>query len=254
MVITSRPCTTAKGRPPIAQCRPQRLSDLRLVRQVPRLKLRAQPVHVGEDLAPERPALRSFGGVGAQQVGQPVLLMQGLLQVVFEFLRDRLGCGTGGVGGRRVGLENLAVHPDRGRQLSQHGGQPGAGLRLPDRAVLAVDACAVDDRTSQHAHVSSGSLERVHPFSKPRRRVAGPEPPGVQPDAFLGLAERVVEPLDLAAQRPGTVQPFRRAPLVRRLAQAVGHLAEQVGHLAAQVADRVLGGLHPQRREDQSGR
>ena len=34
--------------------------------------------------------------------------------------------------------------------------------------------------------------------------------------------------------------------------QAVRHLAEQRGHLPGQVADRVLGRLHPQRREDQA--
>ena len=84
-------------------------------------------------------------------------------------------------------------------------------------------------------------------------RIAEPEPPRVQPDALLGLGQRVVDPLDLAAQRPGPVQPLGRAPRVGHLGQPVRHLAEQVGHLAAQLAEGVLGGLHPQRSEHQAG-
>jgi hypothetical protein len=174
--------------------------------------------------------------------------------VIFQRFGDRLGRVVGEVGGNRVGLEELAVGPDRGGKLGQDGGQPGAGVRFPDRAVLAVDPRAVGDRTSQHSHVRRGPLQRVHAVAKSSGRVAGPEPPGVQPDALLGLGQRVIDPLDLAAQRPGPVQPLRRVPRVGHLGQAVRHLAEQVRHLAAQVADRVLGGLHPQRSEHQAGR
>jgi hypothetical protein len=238
---------------PVTQ-RPQRWLHLGRVGPPRGLELGAQPVHVSEDLTAQLPSLRTFGRIGGEQVSELVLLPLGLLEVIFERFGDRLGREVGEVGGHRVGLEKLAVGPDRGGKLGQHGSQPGAGLRFPDRAVVAVDPRAVGDRTSQHPHVRRGTLQRVHAVAQPGGRVAGPEPPGVQPDALLGLGQRVVHPLDLAAQRPGPVQPLRRAPRVGRLGQAVRHLAEQVGHLAAQVADRVLGGLHPKRREHQAGR
>jgi hypothetical protein len=92
-----------------------------LVRQAPRLKLGAQPVYVGEDLAAQGPAFGAFGGVGTEQVGQPVLLAVRLLQVVFQFLGDRLSRGVGVAGGNRVGLEELTVGADGGGQLGQHG-------------------------------------------------------------------------------------------------------------------------------------
>jgi hypothetical protein len=107
--------------PQFPKRRPQRRPDLLQIRDVPSLELRTQPVHVGQDLTAQRPAFRSFGGVGAEQVGQPVLLAPRLLQVVFEFLGDRLGRHPGqapagqasvakvtntlsNVGTRRVGL------------------------------------------------------------------------------------------------------------------------------------------------------
>jgi hypothetical protein len=238
---------------PVAQ-RPQRRLHPGRFQQAPGLELGAQPVHVGEDLAAQLPSLRLFGRIGGEQVGELVLLPLGLLEMVFQRLGDRLGRELGEPGGRRFGLEQLAVGPDGGGQLGQHGGQPGAGVRFPDRAVLAVDPRAVGHRTGQYAHVRRGPLQRVDAVPQPGGRVAGPEPPGVQPDALFRLGQRVVHPLDLAAQRPGAVQPLRRAPRVGRLGQAVGHLAEQLGHLAAQVADRLLGGLHPQRGEHQAGR
>jgi len=61
-----------------------------LVWQSPGLELGAQPVHVGEDRAAERPALRLFRRVGAQQVSQLVLLPPGLLQVIGKHLGQRL--------------------------------------------------------------------------------------------------------------------------------------------------------------------
>ncbi len=209
---------------------------------------------MAEDLAAQRPALRAFGGVGAEQVGQAVLLALRLLQVVFERLGDRLSQRVRLVGGNRVGLEELTVGADGGGQFGQYGGQPGPGLRFPDRAVLAVDARAVRYRAGQHAHVRGGTLQRVDAVAQAGGGIVKPESPGVQPYAFLGLGERVIDPFDLAAQRPGAVQPLRRAPRVGRVGQAGRHLAEEVGHLPAQVADRVLGGLHPQRGEDQAGR
>jgi hypothetical protein len=163
---------------------------------------------------------------------------------------------AGVLAGYRLGLEELAVGADRGGQLRQHGGEPGPGFCFPDRAVLAVDPDAVRDRTRQHPYVDSRSLQRVNAVPQASRGVGEPEPPGIQPDAFLGLAERLVHPLDFAAQRPGPFQPLGRALRLGRFGegQAVGHLGEQVGHLAAQLPDGVLGRLQPQRGEDQAGR
>ena len=56
--------------------------------QRPWLQLAAQPVHVGEDLAAQRPPVRVLGRVGAQQVGKPVLLPVRLGQVAGEFGLD----------------------------------------------------------------------------------------------------------------------------------------------------------------------
>jgi len=124
----------------------------RNIRQTSGLKLGAQPVHVGQDLAAKLPSLRTFGRVGGEQVGELVLLPLGLLEVIFQRFGDRLGRrrgrGRGEVGGHRVGLQKLTVGPDRGGKLCDHGGQPGAGLRFLDRGVLAVDPRAVSDRTS----------------------------------------------------------------------------------------------------------
>ena len=226
----------------------------RQLRQVPGLELGAQPVHVGQDLAAQLPALRVLGRIGGEQAGQLVLLPVRLLEMVLEHLGDRLGGELGERPGRRLGLEQLPVGPDRGGQLGDHGGQPGPGLRLPDRTVLAVDPRAVRHRTGQHPHVRRRPLQRVDAVAQPGRRVPGPQLARVQPDALLGLGQRVVDPLDLAAQRPGPVQPFGRAPRLGRLGQALGHLGEQVGHLAAQVADRLPGRLHPDRGQHQAGR
>jgi hypothetical protein len=249
---------------------PQRPGHLALPRRRGGLKLGAQPVDVGEDLAAQRPAVRALGRVGAQHVGQPVLLAPGLLQVIFQRLRERLDLGgpgdpgdpggpgdpgdrrVGRLGGLGIGLDELAVSAHRRGQLGDDRGQPGSGLRVLDRAVLAVQPCAVGDGAGQHAQVGGGSLERVDAVAQAGRRVTDPQSPRVQPDALLGLGERVVQPLDLTAQRPGTVQPFGGAPGVGIGGQPVRHLTEQVGHLAAHVADCVLGGLHPQRCEDQA--
>jgi alkanesulfonate monooxygenase SsuD/methylene tetrahydromethanopterin reductase-like flavin-dependent oxidoreductase (luciferase family) len=257
------------------------------------LEFGAQPVHMGEDLAAEWPAVGLFRGVGAQQVGQLVLLPPGLLKVILEHLGQRLSrevtpatppgqtseAGPPGqtseasppgqtgeasptgqtnvtdvLTGYRLGLEQLAVGADRAGQLGQHGGEPGPGFSFPDRAVLAVDPDAVSHRTRQHPHAGSRSLQRVDAVPQASRRVDEPEPAGVQPDAFLGLPERVVYPLDLAAQRPGALQPLGSTLRVGPLGQPVRHLAEQVGHLPAEVADRFLGRLDAQRGEEQPGR
>ena len=69
------------------------------VRQLPGLELGAQPVHVSQDLAAERPALRLFRRVGAQQVGQLVLLPLGLLQVIVKHLHQRLSREATGAAG-----------------------------------------------------------------------------------------------------------------------------------------------------------
>ena len=222
-------------------------------RRVPGLKLAAQAIHVGQDLAAQLPAVRTFRGVGGQQVRQPVLLALGLLQVIFQHQRQRwLGLRVRGIERLGIGLDELAVGAHAGGQFGDDGGQPGAGLLVLDRAVPAVQPGAVGDRAGQHAQVRGGPLQRVDSVAQAGGRVAVPESAGIQPDALLGLGERVVHPLDLAAQRPGAVQPLRRAARVGLGGQAVGHLAEQVGHLAGQVADRVLGGLYPQRREEQA--
>ena len=231
--------------------RTRRTRRTRNVGQAPGLELGAQPVHVRQDLAAQLPSLRTFGRIGGEQVRELVLLPLGLLEVIFQRFGDRLGREGGEVGGNRIGVQKLAVGPDRGGKLGDHGGQPGPGVRLPDRAV--VDPRAVGHRTSQHPHVRRGPLQRVDAVAQSGGRVAGPEPPRVQPDALLGLGQRVVHPLDLAAQRPGPVQPLRRTPRVGHLGQPVRHLAEQIGHLAAQFAERVLGGLHSQRSEHQAG-
>jgi hypothetical protein len=238
---------------PVPQRQQGRLDGGRLQQPV-RLELGAQPVHVGQDLAAQLPSVWSSGRIGGEQAGEFVLLPLGLLEVVFQRLGDWLGRGRGKGGSDRIGLEQLPVGPHRGGQLADDGGQPGPGLGLLDRRMLAVDPRAVRYRTSQYPHVRRGPLQRVHAVAQPGRRVAEPQAPRVQPDALLGLGQRVVDPLDLAAQRPGPVQPLGRAPRVGRLGQALGHLAEQVGHLAAQVADRLLGGLYPQRCEHQAGR
>jgi hypothetical protein len=67
----------------------QRPARRGLLRRVPGLELVAQAVHVGQDLAAQRPAVRAFGRIGGQQVRQPVLLPLGFLQVVFEHQRQR---------------------------------------------------------------------------------------------------------------------------------------------------------------------
>jgi len=59
---------------------------------------------VGEDLAAQLPALRTFGRVGGEQVGELVLLPLGFLQMVLELLGDRLGRELGVPGRHRVGL------------------------------------------------------------------------------------------------------------------------------------------------------
>ena len=182
---------------PVTQ-RPQRRLPPGRVGQVPGLELGAQPVHVGEDLTAQLPSLWTFGRIGGEQVRELVLLPLGLLEMVFQRLGDRLGREFSEPFRHRVGLEQLAVGPDRGGQFGQHGGQPSPGLRLPDRAVLAVDPRAVGHRTGQHPHVRRGPLQRVDALAQAGGRVARPESPGVQPDALLGLGQRVVHPLDLA--------------------------------------------------------
>jgi hypothetical protein len=106
---------------------------------------------VGQDLAAQRPAVRLLGRVGGQHVGQPVLLPLSLLQVIPERDRDRLGLRIGGVQRLGIGLDELAVGADAGGQLGDDRGQPGPGLRVLDRAVLAVQPGAVRDRAGQHA-------------------------------------------------------------------------------------------------------
>lgn len=75
---------------------------------------------MSQDLTAQRPALRAFRGIGTQHVGEPVLLALSLPQVIFKLLGDRLsrGASVAGVGralaGRRVGLQDLTVRPDRG--------------------------------------------------------------------------------------------------------------------------------------------
>ena len=145
---------------------------------------------MGQDLAAQRPAVRAFGRVGGQQVGQPVLLALGLLEMIFQHQRQRwLGLRLRGVKRLGVGFDELAVGAHAGGQLGDHGGQPGTGLRVLDRAVPAVQPRAVGNRTGQYAQVGGGPLERVDAVAQARGRVGVPEPPGVQPDALLGLAE-----------------------------------------------------------------
>ena len=154
LVVQVTPVPIAAG----AHRRPRRGRN---VRQAPGLSLGAQPVHVGQDLAAQLPAFRLFGRVGGEQVSELVLLPLGLLEVIFQRLCDRLGRVGGEVGGHRVSLKQLAVGPDRGGKLGDHGGQPGAGVGFPDRAVVAVEACAVRHRTRQHPHVRRRPLQRV---------------------------------------------------------------------------------------------
>ena len=77
---------------------------------------------MGEDLAAQLPALWTFGRIGGEQVGEPVLLSPGLLEMIFERFGDRLGRERGKVVRNRVGLQQLAVGPDGGGKLGQHGG------------------------------------------------------------------------------------------------------------------------------------
>ena len=152
---------------------PRRLSRL-VLRGGSGLELAAQPVDVGQDLAAQRPAVRAFGRVRAKQVGQPVLLALGLGQVILECGSQRLGPGIRrrrGVDRFRVGLDELAVGAHRAGQFGDDGGEPGPGLRVPDRAVVAVQPRAVGHRASQHAQVGRGPLQRVHAVAQARSRV-----------------------------------------------------------------------------------
>ena len=56
---------------------------------------------MSQDLPAQRPAVRTFGRVGGQQVRQPVLLALGLFQVLFQLLRDRAGLRLGEPAGGR---------------------------------------------------------------------------------------------------------------------------------------------------------
>jgi len=94
----------------------------RQLRQVRGLELGAQPVHVGQDLAAQLPALRVLGRIGGEQVGQLVLLPVRLLEVVLEHPGDRLGGELRQRARHRLGLEQLPVGADRGGQLADHGG------------------------------------------------------------------------------------------------------------------------------------
>ena len=117
---------------------------------------------------------------------------------------------------------------------------------------LSIRALSATERASTRTSVAARSS-----VSTPSRRPAAGSPDlsrrGFSRTLSSASAQRVVYPLDLAAQRPGPVQPLRRAPRIRRNGQALGHLPEQVGHLAAQLADRLLGRLHPYRGEHQAG-
>jgi hypothetical protein len=94
----------------------------RQLRQVPGLELGAQPVHVGQDLAAQLPALRVLGRIGGEQAGQLVLLPVRLLEVILEHPGDRLGGELRQHARHRLGLEQLPVGADRGGQLADHGG------------------------------------------------------------------------------------------------------------------------------------
>jgi hypothetical protein len=76
---------------------------------------------------------------------------------------------------------------------------------------------------------------------------------GVEPDAVLRLAERVVHPLDLAAQRAPAPEPVIDVLRDRPVAHAGGHLVQQVGHGAAEIQDGLGGRLHPRRGQDEPG-
>ena len=63
------------------------------------------------------------------------------------------------------------------------------GLPVPDRAGLGGDPGAVEDRAGQAAQCQRRVLKRLEPAAQGHRR--------------LGLTQRVVDALDLIAQRPG---------------------------------------------------
>jgi hypothetical protein len=60
---------------------------------------------VSQDLATQRPAVRTLGRVDGQHVSQPVLLALSLFQVIHEPHLERLGEHVLGVKRLRVGLD-----------------------------------------------------------------------------------------------------------------------------------------------------
>ena len=264
----------------------------------PRLRVRhrlrpqpgPQPVHVGQDLPPERPlaAADGVGGARFEQRRQFVLLLVGGGELLGQLRLQRPGV-------RREHLHHAPVGADRLGQVAEHVRQPDPGRLVPHRRALAVDAGAVQDRPGQAAGRHRGVFERLQPAAQRDfgdqqvvgdRVEPGPAEPaaGVEPDAVGRLPQGVLHPLDFVAQRPGPQQPpvhlggagDAGGPVTRcaiagavaaagavasRAVSATGgrvsrgqvgrHLGEQLGQLARQRADGLTGRLHPWGAEDQ---
>ena len=207
----------------------------------------AQPVDVGQDLPADRPFAGAALGRGArlEDVREQVLLTVRVLERGGELGFERLRV-------RRQRLHEPAVRADRLAELREHAGEPVAGLLVPDRAGLGRGPGAVQHQPGQAAQRHRGVLERLQPAAqrdlRRRQRTRRAERARVQPGAVFGLPQRVVDVLDLTAQRPGLVEPLADTRLVsagsgvftgRDGGQVGGHPVELPGQPVGQLADRV---------------
>ncbi len=131
----------------------------------------AQPVHVGEDRAAQRPLAADAVGRGRrlEQRGQLVLLS----------VRDGKLPGQPrpqllAVPGQQE--HQLLVGADRRRQVAEDVGQPRPGQRVAARRVVAVDPGAVQDRAGQAAHGHRRVLQRLQALAQRQPRSLGGRP------------------------------------------------------------------------------
>jgi hypothetical protein len=86
---------------------------------------------MADQLAAQRPADRLGRRIGAEQFAEPVLLLARRGQMSLKLRLQHLMPGQVMLGGQ------AAVAADRGGQLPEHPGQPGAHLRVLQRVVVA---------------------------------------------------------------------------------------------------------------------
>ena len=150
---------------------------------------------------------------------------------------------------RQVGADQATVGAQRGRKLPQHLGHHVRSVRGQHRGVAFRQPYLVRDRTREAPDRDRGVLERLQAVAQRDRRTGGSQRGRPQPEAVLGLAERVIRVLDLAGKRAGPPQPGVGLVRSRAAGQARCDLLQQVRHLPAEVPDRVLGMLRPLRRQ-----